>query len=225
LHGTGYFISHAAPAHRSWAERFLRSVIDNDVDTMQYGFCDSVCPAGEEHQMQRFLRAFRSLPRARFRRLAGPDLSGEVVIEDARTAGKYWIYIANPGQFDVDVAIALSGPGTILRAADGQSLAVPDGKLSLRLEPYELLPLVGAEEVLRPKAVAAEVTDWGRRYVEQSVRACRETLSDPAGMQRLDGSSREGARRQVDAAAAALAAGQVNAAWEHLTWVLERKSE
>jgi len=59
LHGTGYFVSHAAPAHRSWAERFLRSVIDDDVDTMQYGFCDSVCPAGEEHQMQRLAESSR----------------------------------------------------------------------------------------------------------------------------------------------------------------------
>jgi hypothetical protein len=225
LHGTGYFVSHAAPAHRSWAERFLRSVIDNDVDTMQYGFCDSVCPAGEEQQMQRFLRAYRSLPRARFRRLTGPNLGGECVIAESRAAGKYWIYLANPGPFDMDVAMTLSGSGTVLRAADGQLLAAPDGKLLLRLESYELLPLVGTEDVLRPNTAAAQATDWSRRYVEQSVRLCQEMLRDPARIQRLTESSRAGACRRLDAAVAALAAGQVNAAWDHLAPVLELKSE
>jgi hypothetical protein len=225
LHGTGYFVSHAAPAHRAWAERFLRSVIDHDVDTMQYGFCDSVCPAGEEHQMQRFLQAFRSLPRARFQRLSGPELSCEVVIAETRADGRYWVYVANPGPFDLDVALVLSGRGAIQRAGDGQSLAAPDGKLVLRLEPYELLPLVGAEEVLRPKSATAQAVDWARRYVEQSVRACRETLADPAKTPRLSESSRAEASHHLDAAQAALAANRVNAAWEHLTPLLERNRD
>jgi hypothetical protein len=225
LHGTGYFVSHAAPAHRAWAERFLRSVIDNDVDTIQYGFCDSVCPAGEEYQMQRFLQAFRSLPRARFRRLSGPDLSDEVVIAETQADGRYWIYLANPGPFELDVALVLSGRGEILRAADGQSLAVPEGKLALRLEPYELLPLVGAEQALRPKATTAQAVDGARRYVEERVRAGREMLGDPVRMQRLSESSRAEVSRKLDAAQTALATNKVNAAWEHLTPVVELKFE
>jgi len=56
-------------------------------------------------------------------------------------------------------------------------------------------------------------------------RACREMLADPVRMQRLSESSRAEACRQLDAAQAALAANRVNAAWEHLTPVLELKSE
>jgi hypothetical protein len=174
--------------------------------------------------MQRFLRAFRSLPRARFEHVTGPELGGEVVIAEARAEGRYWIYLANPGPFDLDAVVTLAGPGTITRATDGRAVAAPGGKLAVQLEPYDLLPFSGPEEVLRPKAAAARACDWARAYVQQTLRACRETLGDPARTQRLSESSLAAAHRHLDAAQAALAAGQINAAWEHLTPVLESKS-
>ena len=215
----GYFAAYVTPGHRYLAERFTTMLIDSDIDTFEYGFCDSSATVGGEQEMREFVRAFVSLPKARFTRLTGNGLDKNIAIKEAQVGKDYYIYVANPGWWEVEVRITVKGQGRapIVCTVDGKQIRLEKGKvLSVKLDSYGLTAFQGQASMLKPVKAEVTISEEGRNYITGEIARYSGLLADAEKAKALSAEEHKLARSILGEAKAAAEAGDLVTAWYKL---------
>lgn len=217
----GYWINYGTPGHRYLPERFTHGLVDSDIDTFLYGFCDSAATVGGEQEMRRFVREFTSLPRARFTRLTGNGLDRNIAIKAARVNGEYFVYVANPGWWECEVRVTLAGPDRagVVRTVDGAPVQLQaegaNGSLRLPLPPFGLVGFTGPEAALKPLRTEVIVPEQAQAYISRRIAECTEDLAARGVLPEPHVDDLRYVNRQIRLAQQASERGDWAAGWRH----------
>ena len=212
----GVYLTFMPPGEHCLAA--FRDVIrDSDPNVLIYGWSDKAMPFSHLHFLRRISRAFVALPGGKFTTLTGRGLDRNIVVKELRTKDAYYFYVLNDTCWDVDAALTIEGASQVTDIGVRKVLALSDGRLSLKLLPYEMrsFRIDGAGTV---KAGAALPVPAGGRHVQATVRGLRDRLKQNRQAELIyRGSELDTFLEHLRSAEKAAGAEDVGTAMEHLS--------
>jgi len=123
-------------------EPFTLAMIANDPEMMVFGFADVGQMVGQEQQWREIARQIISLPAHKLDPALDTDIDANLAVRHGEAEGEYWFYVANPGYWDVEARLTLTGVERVYDAATGHRVDVQtrgeDTLLTVRLGAYEM---------------------------------------------------------------------------------------
>ena len=104
-------------------EPFLQAMAATDPDSVLYGFTDANLKIGSEQPLREFAQFLRSLPKAKFAALAGPDT--ELVVRTLRQDGKLLFYALNPAPWPVKATLLVKDAEKVTNLISGETVPAP----------------------------------------------------------------------------------------------------
>ena len=154
----------------------FRDVIrDTDANVLIYGWSDKSMPFSHLYFLRRISRAFVALPGGRFTTLKGNGLDRNIVVKELRKDGDYYFYVLNDTCWHVDATLTLEVAARVIDIGVRKDVPAPEGRLSLKLLPYETrsFKIAGRGGV---KAGAAVPEPAGKEHAQATVRGLKEKL-------------------------------------------------
>ena len=175
---------------------------------------------GQPQYLREFLAEYRALPAIGMTRLAG---SGDPVALWWGTAdGKTVFYLVNRAQYAVTVQVELAQSAAVRRLSSGATVKLDPGRrLSLSLQPYQLVALETAAKGAVPIKLVTTVVDAIKQDLPRQIEFAAKLLSaeDPAETDHLVPFSivdQQRAEAEVAHAREALTAGRFVSCRRHL---------
>ncbi len=139
------------PAGLHYLQRFASAMADGNVTFMHDGSHGYVL--GQPEYLRPFLAEYRALPVIGMRLLEDSD---PVVLWHGRDATRRYFYLINRAWYPVEASVRFSRTPQVERLTTGKTQETPDNRLTLRLEPYQLLAF-GCDREARPTELALTV--------------------------------------------------------------------
>jgi len=142
------------------------------------GKADVVNISGGEHRLRPFVRAYRSIPVGKYRRLRGNGLDNNLVIRAARVGGRTVFYIVNPHQYHMDATLTFSGRAKLTDLVTGREVALQEKRTKVLVSPYDLEVFSVTTSLV---AAETELAELPRRLVQERLEAfdyCRRLPAD-----------------------------------------------
>ncbi|MEI6719274.1 MAG: hypothetical protein WCO67_00785 [Betaproteobacteria bacterium] len=151
------------PAGRHALERYAVALAETDAFTLGDG--------GNGYTfgpplVREFMAEFRRLPAESF--ASRTDATDPVVVRTLETKASLLFYAVNRERFPVTLQILLSRPSKLVRLATDEQLALSGNRLTLNLQPYELVT-VRADPDVRISRVSTEAPVEHRSRVERQI--------------------------------------------------------
>jgi hypothetical protein len=122
------------PSGRNYLERFALLLARHDA--MMLGDGGNTYTIGQP-ELREFLSEYVRLPAERFTRRTGTD--APVAVWELRRTGDFHFYAVNATASPATIHISVSGTATVEQLGTGARLPVSGGRISLNLEPYQLV--------------------------------------------------------------------------------------
>jgi len=202
---------------------FLTGLLDDDPDTLIFGWCDSQVLTGGEQALRGFTRVYTSLPGAKFEPALDTDVRSNLVVRTAPKEAHTYLYVLNPGWWPVEGGVTLDGihDAHVVDLATREPVelaSVPGGvRVRVDLAPFGLAGFriedAGARVVEANGRPAAEAREHLRGIVENALR-----LADsPQAARAIPDTELAEQRNKLVQVQARLDEGEVAYAWQALT--------
>lgn len=196
------------PAGRNYLERYALALADSDASWLEDG--GNGYTLGQP-VLRDFVREYRSLPAEPFKPL--PQARDPVAVWYLPRSDAFFFYAVNREYFPVTVTIRLGGAGRshVYRLTTGDAAPARNGKLTIRLAPYQLLTFKAPPGT----AIIGVTTTVPRNYAQRAkaqvdwLSALARGEAKPRAMARLDASERHTLSQMAAQAAGALRRGWI----------------
>lgn len=210
------------PGSTNCREAFVQAMALSDPSILTGGFTDIMLNIGYEEYLRTFMKVVTQLPPERFDVVLDTDLSSDMVIRRLRDTNYTWIYVLNPGFWELpDCRLALDTDCEAVDLASGEAVTLTEvgGKVHLEfdLEPYGIVGF-------RLSGAGVEVEDCDHGEIGQDeyadlmdrIENARELLESPGVIAALTQRDRGFLNDLLDEAEAALHDGDYALVRENL---------
>lgn len=212
-------------------EPYLLAMAAIDPDSVLYGFTDTNLKIGNEQPMREFAQFLRSLPKAKFQPLAGPDT--ELIMRNLQQDNKLLFYALNPAPWPVKATIKIASATKITSLISGETYTAP---VEIVIPPYHGMSFASDGQASVQGWKTAATGDMFPKYLkhmEEQIRVTAEWLADRKVASVLLPEQLQVMHNLLKDIKAALDAGQPAKAWQlcnswdfiWYSYFLERQSD
>jgi hypothetical protein len=197
-----YGVTYASPLGRAYLDEFCQVLALQDPELMLLNYGDVIFPAGQEDLHAEMTRAFRAMPRADYRYVAGGGTEDNVVVKQGVADGRTILVVVNPVWWPVTLDLKSEPRTTWQDRVSGEKISG-----SLRLKPYETRVLMAQDSGIGVSVQSTTVEPSAVAHVSGIYKTLVET---PRAYPPI------GAQKACDDVHQALRTGRIRAAWERM---------
>ena len=203
-------------------ETVMQALISADPDALMYGFNDANLCVGHEQEIREFAKVFTHLPKEKFETLLDTGFESNLVIRRLSKDGQTFLYVANPGYWQIEGTLKLAAGGKVYDLVSGQAVTLVTGDgataLPVSLAPFGLAAFrVDARRVAVPGYSTSPISAAELSHMEGIMGRVSELLADEAASAKLSEDDRAFLTDTLGKAKQALQEQKVARAWSLLT--------
>lgn len=166
-------------------EALIQAIITADPDVLMSGFTDLNINVGHEDVLRTLMAVYTSLPREKFKPVLNTDLTSNLAIRQLTKEKESYLYVANPGYWQMNATLALETKGKLVDLISGKKAPVEtrDGQvlLPVALEPFGLAAFrVEAADLKVLSFTNAPINAAERAHMDRIMARVTQLLDDPA---------------------------------------------